>query len=215
MRSSANRTSAFASWNRRLHYFSGLFLLFFLWLFALTGLLLNHPQWTFAEFWPSRTQTTSTRAIQSPPPGSDLAQARNVMHQLGVHGEIEWTKTRADRARLEFRASRPGRILEIAADFNQNSVRVLEIGLNAWGVSRLLHTFTGVRAGNPANERDWVMATIWALSMDAVALGTILLVLSSLYMWWRLPEKRRPGLIAFGLGLLCCGYFVLGLRLLY
>jgi len=30
-------------WNRKLHFYTGLFLLFFLWLFAFSGLLLNHP----------------------------------------------------------------------------------------------------------------------------------------------------------------------------
>lgn len=212
MQSSANRLASFTLWNRRLHYYSGLLLLLFLWLFSFTGLLLNHPQWTFAEFWPNRTQTSSTRSIQPPPAGGDLDQARDIMRQLDVRGEIEWTKTRADQNRLEFRVSRPGRILEIATDLQQNQTSVLQIDLNAWGVSRLLHTFTGIRASNPANGRDWIMTSIWAYCMDAVALGSILVVLSSLYMWWRQTEKRRLGLIALTLGLACCGYFVFVLR---
>ena len=32
-------------WNRKLHYYLGLYFLFFLWLFSLTGLMLNHQQW--------------------------------------------------------------------------------------------------------------------------------------------------------------------------
>ena len=39
----------FERWNRKLHFYAGLFLLFFTWLFAFSGLLLNHPTWTFAE----------------------------------------------------------------------------------------------------------------------------------------------------------------------
>jgi hypothetical protein len=39
-------------WNRKLHYYLGLYFLFFVWLFALSGLLLNHS-WTFAGFWPN------------------------------------------------------------------------------------------------------------------------------------------------------------------
>src|SRR5690349_6753373 len=81
----------FEIWNRRLHFYLGLFLLFFLWLFAFTGLLLNHPAWTFAEFWPNRKQMDIARQIQPPPPGSDLVQAKDIMRQLGIKGEIEWT----------------------------------------------------------------------------------------------------------------------------
>src|SRR5215475_6494228 len=80
----------FIEWNARLHYFSGLFLLFFLWLFALTGLLLNH-QWKFSEFWDTRHQSNFERAIQPPGLGTDLVQARDLMRQLGIEGEIEWT----------------------------------------------------------------------------------------------------------------------------
>ena len=90
----------FEIWNRKLHYYLGLYLLFFLWLFAFTGLLLNHPEWTFQEFWPQRRQSSETRLIQAPPDGGDLAQAHDLLRQLGSSGEIEWTATRADPARL-------------------------------------------------------------------------------------------------------------------
>src|SRR5262245_57781806 len=53
----------FDIWNRKLHYYAGLYLLLFLWLFAFTGLLLNHS-WQFAEFWPQRKQSTVERVVQ-------------------------------------------------------------------------------------------------------------------------------------------------------
>jgi hypothetical protein len=202
-------------WNRRLHYYIGLYLLFFLWLFSFTGLLLNHPQWTFAEFWPNRTQSSFTRQIEPPPPGSDLSQAHSVMSQLGLRGEIEWTTTRSDMTRLDFRVSRPGHIFEVKTDLIQNRAAIQQIDLNAWGVIRILHTFTGVRLDDTKNQRDWILTSIWAFAMDAVALGSIVMVLGSLYMWWIQPQKRRMGLIAGGLGILSCGFFVFGLRWLF
>jgi len=33
--------AGFERWNRKLHFYTGLFLLFFMWLFAFSGLLLN------------------------------------------------------------------------------------------------------------------------------------------------------------------------------
>lgn len=202
-------------WNRKLHYYIGLYLLLFLWLFSFTGPLLNHPQWTFAEFWPNRTQSTITQQIQPPPQAGDLIQARDIMRQLGVHGELDWTKTRPDQSRLDFRVSRPGQIFEVNTDLAQNSATVQRIDLNAWGIARLLHTFTGVRASDSRNERDWVMTTIWALCMDAVALGSILMTFSSLYMWWSQAQKRWLGSAALVLGIVSCGFFVIGLRWLF
>ena len=204
----------FEVWNRRLHFYIGLYLLFFLWLFAFTGLLLNHPGWTFAEFWPTRKQTAFERAITPPPVGPDLAQAENILKQLGLSGEIEWTSARADARRLDFRASRPGHIFEIKTDFDRERATVRRIDLNVWGVMHILHTFTGVRAGDSRNQRDWLLTSIWAFTMDAVGIGLMIMVLGSYYMWWRLPRKRAWGLVALISVWAVSMLFVVGLRLL-
>ncbi|MCZ7638061.1 MAG: PepSY-associated TM helix domain-containing protein [Verrucomicrobia bacterium] len=205
----------FCRWNRRLHYYLGLYLLGFVWLFAFTGLLLNHSQWRFAEFWDSRKDTSADREIAPPPPGGDLAQARDLMRQLGIQGEIEWTVTRAAPDSLQFRASRPGQIIEVNADFARHKATVKRIDLNAWGVMRLLHTFSGVRLDDNRNRRDWVLTSLWAWSMDGVAVGLVLMVVSSLFMWYERPQKRKLGIIVLALGFLSCGWFSVGLGWLY
>ncbi len=206
------REGVLTAWNRKLHYYLGLYLLLFLWLFCLTGLLLNHGSWKFAEFWTNRQQSTYSLAIQAPAAGGDLEQAREILRQTGIRGEIEWTRARADANVLEFRASRPGRIFDIKADFAGNRATVQRIDFNAWGVTRVLHTFTGVRIGDARNSRDWWATTVWALSMDAVAAGLVFMVFSSVYMWWAQRQKRGWGLAALALGVVSCGVFVAGLR---
>lgn len=44
-RSERGTASTFLVWNRRTHFYLGLYFLFFAWLFVFTGLLLNHPRW--------------------------------------------------------------------------------------------------------------------------------------------------------------------------
>jgi hypothetical protein len=200
-------------WNRKLHFYLGLYLLFFIWLFAFTGLLLNHPKWTFAEFWPSRKESTIERQIQPPPVEPDLAQARDILTQLGLAGEIEWTSERADSRQFDFRASRPGHMFEIKANLETGRATVQRIDVNAWGIMHILHTFTGVRAGDTRNHRDWAFTTLWALSMDAVAAGLLVMVFGSYYMWWRLRRKRAWGLLALCSGSVICAFFAVGLRL--
>jgi len=206
--------AAFEVWNRKLHYYTGLYLTFFLWLFAFTGLLLNHPGWTFAEFWATRKQSSLERSIQRPPDGPDLEQAREILTQLGIRGEIEWTSARADARRLDFRASRPGHIFDIKTDLDRLHATVERIDVNTWGEVRILHSFTGVRRGDLRNQRDWILTSIWALCMDAVATGLLLMVLGSYYMWWRLRQKRAWGLAMLASGWTVCALFVEGLRLL-
>jgi hypothetical protein len=201
-------------WNRKLHYYLGLYFLFFLWLFAFTGLLLNHPGWTFAEFWTNRKQSVFERQILEPPSGSDLDQARDLMRQLGIAGEIEWTATRSGTAIFDFRVTRPGHIFEIHTDFNQHRAIVQSTGLNVWGVLHILHTFTGVRLADTRNQRDWALTTVWALAMDSLAAGLILMALSGIYMWYGLIRNRRLGAAALALGFLICLWFAIGLKLL-
>lgn len=200
----------FTIWNRKFHYYLGLYFLFFLWLFAFTGLLLNHS-WQFAEFWPKRSVLTFERAVDASRTGTDIERAQDVMRQLGIRGEIEWTATRPSSTLLEFRVNRPGRnfIISVA---QAGHAKVEETQVNTWGIMRVLHTFTGVRANETRNQRDWGLTTLWVLSMDAISFGMVVMVLGGVYMWFSLQTKRKGGFIALLLGSAVCGLFVVALR---
>ncbi len=206
--------AGFERWNRKLHFYAGLFLLFFMWLFAVSGLLLNHPTWSFAESWNNRKERNYERAITFPgrEVKDDLGQAREILGQLGIEGEILWTTTRTDANLFEFQVRRPGHFVFLKADFVNKRVSVRQSDVNLWGVIKVLHTFTGVQMDDPRNTRDWALTSLWAFSMDGVAVGLIFMVLSSLYMSLKLPQKRLPGAVALGLGTLICGLFCVGLR---
>jgi hypothetical protein len=205
-------SAAFLVWNRRLHFYIGLYLLFFTWLFTFTGLLLNHPKWQFAQFWPNRVQSSAIEQFRTPECATDLECAREVMQQLGIVGEIQWPAAQPGDGSLAFQVSRPGHIVDVKADLRTERATVQRTELNAWGIMHVLHTFVGVRAGDSTNDRDWMLTGIWALAMDAVAAGLILMVFSSYIMWYRLNGKRLGGTIALGIGLAACGVFAAGLR---
>ena len=207
----------FERWNRKLHFYVGLFLLFFMWLFAFSGLLLNHPTWSFAESWNNRKERNYEREMTVPGPEvkGDLGQAREILRPLGIQGEILWTTTRTDANLFDFQVRRPGHFFFIKADFAKKRVNVRQSDVNLWGVIKVLHTFTGVQIDDPRNSRDWALTSLWAFSMDGVAAGLIFMVLSSLYLWFNLPQKRLPGAVVLGLGSLICGLFCFGLRWLF
>ena len=202
----------FIVWNRRSHYYVGLYLLFFCWLFALTGVLLNHPRWEFAHFWPNRVQSTTEHQLQISAVSTDLARARDLMRQLGLAGEIQWPAAQAPTGAFAFQVSRPGLVVDIKANLTSGRTTVQRTAVNAWGVVHVLHSFTGMPAADPRHTRDWAVTTAWALAMDAVAAGLVVMVLSSYVMWYQLKAKRRGGAIALLLGLGSCTFFVAGLR---
>ena len=200
------------AWNRRIHFYLGLFLLLFIWLFSVTGLLLNTSTWTFAEFWPDRRESSFQRPVRPPTATADLAMAHEVMAQLEVAGEVSQTERSGDSREFEFRVNRPGRMLEVQVDWTTRVATVKEVRVNAWGIANTLHTFTGVpRRGEPDWQRDWILTRLWSLSIDAVSVGLIVLVLTGVYLWYRLPRKRIPGAIALVAGLATCGFFLFGL----
>ena len=202
----------FTVWNRRIHYYLGLYLLFFCWLFALTGVLLNHPRWEFAQFWPNRVQSTTENTLLTSAVSSDLDRARDLTRQLGLAGEIQWPATQSQTGAFAFQVSRPGLVVDIKADLTSGRATVQRTAVNAWGVVHVLHTFTGMPATDPRHTRDWPVTTAWALAMDAVAAGLVVMVLSSYVMWYQLKAKRRGGAIALLLGFGSCTFFVAGLR---
>ena len=213
----AGSWGGFAFWNRKLHFYTGLFLLCFTWMFAFSGLLLNHPSWKFAEFWPNRKQANYEHSITAPGPeiAGDLAQAHEIMKQLDINGEILWTTTRTDPNQFDFQVRRPGHFWFIKADFGLKRVAVQQADVNLWGVLKALHAFTGVQMDDPRNTRDWPLTSVWAFSMDAVAAGLIFMTLSSLYMGFRRPQKRLSGAIVLIVGTLICGLFCAGFRVLF
>jgi hypothetical protein len=196
-------------WTRKLHNYLGLYLLLFLWLFSVSGLVLNHSTWSAAQFWKQRRETKNDRVIAVPAPTGDVAIASDLMRQLGIVGEIGETK-RDSHGGFEFQVVRPGVIWRVQARLDSARAVVTETRLNKWGAMDALHKLTGVRMGAPAIQRDWLLTRLWSLAMDAVALGLIVLVLSGIYLWWRLTEKRAAGIIALGLGLAMCTFFLFG-----
>ena len=203
---------SFLMWNRRVHYYLGLYLLFFIWLFAFTGLLLNHPRWQFAQFWPNRLQSTTEHTFESVTAVADNDRARDVMRQLGIDGEVQWPATQPPNGPFTFQVSRPGLVAEVKADLRAGRAAVQHTQLNTWGVMHVLHTFTGTPAADSRNRRDWTLTTVWALSMDAVAAGLIVMVLGSYIMWFRLRARRLGGAVALALGFISCVAFISALR---
>ncbi len=125
-----NASDVFLVWNRRVHYYLGLYLLFFCWLFVLTGLLLNHPRWEFAQFWPNRVQSTTEHGFQVPQARTDLERARDLMRQFGIAGEIQWPAAQSTGGALAFQVSRPGLVVDVKANLESGRATLQRNALN-------------------------------------------------------------------------------------
>lgn len=206
---------ALGVWNRRIHNYVGLYFLLFVWLFSVSGLLLNRSDWTFADFWPQREEASRTEPIVVPAGGGDIAIANDLMRQLGIRGEINQISRDPAGTAFRFQAGRPGETFTVEADFAARQATVERIGVNGWGVLKTLHTFSGVSVDDPARRREWVLTKVWSFAIDALAVGLIVLVATGVYLWWVRSPQRTLGVVMLSLGSGLCVLFVFGLRLMF
>ena len=156
--------SLFDSWNRRLHYYFGLYFLFFLWLFSLTGLLLNHQQW-FAGT--QRSETKYEMPIETPAGDTLLAQTQDVMRQLELKGEIDWPGAQP-AAHIDFNVSRPSDAAVVRVDLNAKTAYIRRFDNQPKLTFQVFHTFSGAKtvylqAQEPNTSSGWVQRGTWTV----------------------------------------------------
>ncbi len=203
------RLQSVTKWNWRVHVYLGLYMLLFLWLFSISGLILNHPGW-----FPHRPQRTRSEHPVRLPETSDMQKkAESLAKQLGLEGETITNRQPPGQDRFLFRVARPGRIWTVSVDGKTSVATVMTARGDTSSLLEMMHTFTGVRPvwGEPASRRDWWVTGVWSFALDAVSVGLLLQVASSWYMWYQLRDKRRAGLVVFASGLASCAFFLWGL----
>ena len=209
MPSSAKGLATFERWNRKAHYYLGLFFLFFLWLFSLTGLLLNHGQWAMAQAANQRKETRYEQTVQPPSGDTDLARARDMMRQLRLVGEMDLPTGPQVAGHFDFNVNRPRDASQVKVDLVQMRASVQHFDNGGWAVFRIFHTFSGSRFNTPESHRNWIVTSAWVVAMDALSAGLIVMVLGSYYMWFRFKRKSlRLGMILVAAGYLCCAMFL-------
>jgi hypothetical protein len=202
-------SSLFDRWNRKLHYYLGLYFLFFLWLFLLTGLLLNHGPWALAQAANQRRETRYERSVQPPSGDTDILRAQDLMRQLRLTGEIELPAADQRPGQFVFSVARPNDATSVKVDLVQQNASVQHFENGGWAVFRIFHTFNGSKFNAPGG-RDWIVTTLWVIAMDALAAGLMVMVLGSYYMWYRLKRAHTLGWLALAAGFASCALFFAG-----
>lgn len=182
-------------WMRELHLYTGLFLSPFVLLFAITGIFFNHAwnPWGKKETGEVRTAQVEVAADQD-----GIAQAKAVMRQVGVSGEIRNVFRRANR--LTIPVMMPGKEAEIVVDMEAQTaqIRTWEMGFG----DALLYLHKSPGPHNAAIRGNWVYTRLWEMLSDGVVYLVLFLSASGIYVWTVLKATRHTGLIAMGAGVL-------------
>jgi hypothetical protein len=169
--------------------------------------LLNHgSKWKFASFWDERKVKTTMTAVLIDSKLDSAALLNNIMSQLKISGEISQVYLTPDS--LDFRLSIPGHERNLHINLKDGTCTQKELTYNIYGKLRTLHTFNGVNKDNPGIPPNWIITRIWLFTKDVIAIGFIILCISSWIMWYKLRKKYKWGLPVLLLGIAVSIYFI-------
>lgn len=196
---------AFADLNRKLHIHLGLLTLIFIWLFSLSGLILNHGGWKFTSFWEEREEskvdfTIPLSMLQSQQP------EMNIMNFLKLSGEMQPLQHTAEI--IEFRVHSPGYVNDIHIDLTHGTGSRKMLRYNVWGKLRTLHTFNGMNKENLSQTPNWLITNLWRFAMDGIAIALIIICVSSWIMWYKIRKEYKMGALILVTSCIVAAYFV-------
>jgi hypothetical protein len=195
-------------WNLKIHIYIGLYLLFFIWLFGFSGLLLNH-HWEFANFWEERKETSFEKTITISGAREEYRLVHDIMHKIDLNGNISNAKFSDDSILLSFIISKPGTRYDIQANLIDGNILIKEMNFNKWGIMRALHVLRNPTLSEQGGRYQSAMASIWSISMDIVSVSLIMLCLGGWYLWIKATRKRfYLGLISVACGFILCVFFL-------
>ena len=182
------------------HIYLGLFFVIDLWLFSLTGLFLNHPQWAVNEYREAAEWIETTVAVTSPGGQDPVEKAHHYLRELSLEGEL--VSAREIKAKNEFRFDvyRPGNNVRVRIDVESGTAKVGRQKVDGYGMLNQLHTFSAMKRFDPKKgDLTWYATRLWVITMDGLALSLIILGLTAVYMWLQ-TKKIISGAISLLLG---------------
>lgn len=174
---------------RDLHLYAGLFLCPFVLLFAFSTFLLNHPSRTA----PGNLEGRREVPVHVPPgePGS-IPQARAILQQIGVTGEMDYVRYNAKAGRLFIPVSKPGETTRVDVDLRANTATIEREVRGLGDALNYLHKMPGPH--NVKFRGNWAYMSWWAVTTDVAVYGILFLTVSGLYLWWKIKAERAVGL---------------------
>lgn len=198
------------SWTRGLHFYLGLFLCPFILVFAVSTLLLNHPGQRTPEAATQHTPAKRSVQIGTLYAGGTVEQARDILRQLGVTGEIDYIRHMPEEGRLVIPVIKPGEATTVEVDLKAGTAAVTRQSLGLGAALIYLHKMPGPH--NVKIRGNWVYTMWWAVTADMVVCVLLFLTVSGLYLWWMLKNERTVGWVLLGAGALSVVALVAALR---
>lgn len=176
-------------WSRWLHVYTSMFALLIVLFFGLTGITLNHPQWTFGDDVDTSTVTGTLPFATTLDDGSVdyLSISEYVRDEYGVHGSVDSFDTTNGQASIAYKSA--GYAADVFVDVESGGFQ-LEVEQQGW-----VAVLNDLHKGRDTDSS-------WNWSIDIAAGFLVAIALTGLVMQLFLRKRRRSALISIGVGAL-------------
>lgn len=176
------------SWLRWLHIYLSLFSLVAVLFFSVTGITLNHPEWTWGTKETHQDSRGTLPAGWRTPQGTDWLRVADYLREKhGVHGRVTDRRDEGDEGSLSFRA--PGYSADCFFDRRTGAYTLSVVGQGPLGVLNDLHR--GRDAG-----------AAWSRVVDLSGIFLTLVSLTGIGLFLYLKRLRPSGLAILAVGFL-------------
>ena len=174
-------------WTRWLHVYASMIALVVILFFGVSGLLLNHPSWTFGDELETTTHTGTLPVSTTMADGTIdfLSVSEYVRGEFGVSGGVDFFGASAGDASIAYRD--PGYAADLFFDVGDGS---FELTIEQEGWVAVLHD---LHTGNDTDSG-------WNWVIDAAAVFLIVVAITGLTLQFFLRKRRTSALALAGLG---------------
>lgn len=183
-----SRAAFWQKWSRLVHAYTSMIALLLVLFFGLTGITLNHPEWTFGDA-PTITTKTGTLGFDAASNGTvDYLRVSELLRErYGISAAVSDYATTGTQGSISYRA--PGYAADATFDTTSGEYRVTIEQQGFVGVMNDLH-----------KGRD--ASSSWKWAIDVAAGFLVVIALSGLLLQLFLKRRRRSALIVAGVGVL-------------
>lgn len=180
------------NWIRDLHLYGGLFAAPFLFVFALSTVILNHR----AE--PEADVDTWTEQVRLDGGLEPRNQAKKLMRELGIAGDLRGVVNPPQEDRFTFFVARPRESFQVQVTPSAGTAEIRKRTLGVVGALIFMHTQPGRH--RPRSMVEWTVGRIWNFLADTIVYLLLFLTVSGIYLWTALKAERRGGVLMIVLG---------------
>jgi hypothetical protein len=182
---------------RALHLYIGLLISPFVLIFAVSVLVINHPQFINKAI-PLKEIQANVRLDSVPLRSTDLLTARAILKELNITAEVEYIN-RNDSS-LFFPARTPGKQYRISVNTHNGMASVTETDLGALRGTAFMHYMPGPHNASIRGNSGFIK--VWRYIADLTVYSILFLTISGIFLWFFIKSERKAGIYATAAGVL-------------